>query len=322
MFDPFARLVYDYMCGLEDIRNAKVQTIIPSSVSFHEDCARILRAIRIAARLGFRLARETAQSVRDLSISILRLNRARLLREMNYMLAYGSAEASVRLLWKFGLLEILLPHQAAYFVRSGFRRTGKGTNMLLTLFANLDKLLAPDRPCHSSLWVALLAFHHALSIRARDPLVVTAFSLAVNNGGDISEAVEITRSISWPCDQRFHELLEPRNLEKAELMEQVMDLVASVNHALLDMTREDAVSKAMAEYPQAPHSNLVFIPLGLYLKVCTIFVCVAEGKEGVYSAKDGGNIDYDRLASGSLEELRHIFARVVFNTIYPPESCS
>uniref|UniRef100_A0A7C9AQG6 Polynucleotide adenylyltransferase n=1 Tax=Opuntia streptacantha TaxID=393608 RepID=A0A7C9AQG6_OPUST len=151
MFDPFARLVYDYMGGLEDIRKAKVRTIIPSSMSFHEDCARILRAIRIAARLGFRLARRTAQSVRDLSCSILRLDRARLLMEMNYMLAYGSAEASVRLLWKFGLLEILLPHQAAYLVCSGFQRTDKGTNMLLALFANLDKLLAPDKPCHSSL---------------------------------------------------------------------------------------------------------------------------------------------------------------------------
>jgi len=31
--------------------------------------------------------------------------------EMNYMLAYGSAEASLRLLWKFGILEILLPIQ-------------------------------------------------------------------------------------------------------------------------------------------------------------------------------------------------------------------
>lgn len=31
--------------------------------------------------------------------------------EMNYMLAYGSAENSLRLLWKFGLLELLLPIQ-------------------------------------------------------------------------------------------------------------------------------------------------------------------------------------------------------------------
>lgn len=31
--------------------------------------------------------------------------------EVNYMMAYGSAEASLRLLWKLGLLEILLPVQ-------------------------------------------------------------------------------------------------------------------------------------------------------------------------------------------------------------------
>lgn len=47
------------------------------------------------------------------------------------MLAYGSAEASLRLLWKFGLLELLLPIQAAYFVSRGFKRRDEGTNMLL-----------------------------------------------------------------------------------------------------------------------------------------------------------------------------------------------
>ena len=105
--------------------------------------------------------------------------------------------------------------------------------------------------------VAILAFHHALSTCARDPSVIAAFSLAVNNGGDISEAVEITTRISRPCEQGFHELLEPRKLEKAELKEQVIDLVASVDRALSDMTDEGAVSMAMAKYPQAPHSNLV-----------------------------------------------------------------
>ena len=37
--------------------------------------------------------------------------------EMNYMLAYGSAEASLRLLWKFGLLEILLPIQVWLMIK-------------------------------------------------------------------------------------------------------------------------------------------------------------------------------------------------------------
>lgn len=37
--------------------------------------ARILRAIRIAARLGFRISKETANSIKNLSYSILRLDK-------------------------------------------------------------------------------------------------------------------------------------------------------------------------------------------------------------------------------------------------------
>ncbi|XP_022736456.1 uncharacterized protein LOC111289569 isoform X2 [Durio zibethinus] len=192
MFDPYARIIYDYMGGIEDIKKAKVRTVIPASTSFQEDCARILRAIRIAARLGFSFSRETAHFLKNLSCSILRLDKSRLLMEMNYMLAYGSAEASLRLLWKFGLLEILLPFQAAYFVRSGFQRRDKRSNMLL-----------------------------------------------------------------------------------------------------------------------------VFIPLALYLKACKVFECVTEGPEKGFAAKQGSRIDYELLASGSLKEIRHTFARVVFDTIYP-----
>ncbi|KAM5571565.1 hypothetical protein ABKV19_011909 [Rosa sericea] len=322
MFDPYARIVYDYLGGIEDLRKAKVQTVIPASTSFREDCARILRAIRIAARLGFRISKETANSIKKLSYSILRLDKGRILMEMNYMMAYGSAEASLRLLWKFGLLELLLPIQAAYFVRHGFRRRDKRSNMLLSLFSNLDKLLAPDKPCHSSLWIAILAFHKALSEQPRDALVVAAFTLAVHNGGDMSEAVDIARTITKPHDVSFHELLEPQSLDsrayiKEILIKEVKDLEASFRLALDHMTDAQIVSEAMAAYPQAPFSDLVFIPWGLSLRVSRIFNCVKVSGELGFVAKQGSKIDYESLAQGSLPEVRHIFARVVFDTIYP-----
>ncbi|KAK4362717.1 hypothetical protein RND71_017958 [Anisodus tanguticus] len=322
MFDPYSKLVYDYMGGVDDIRKAKVQTIGPASFSFIEDCARILRAIRIAARLGFRFGRETALSIKNLSSSVLRLDRGRLLMEMNYMLAYGSAEASLRLLWKFGLLDILLPIQAAYFVLHGFRRCDKRSNLLLTpalhksLFSNLDKLVAPNRPCHSSLWVAILALHKALSDQPRDPLAVAAFSLGVHNGGDLSEALSIAKRISAQHDGSFHEL-ESQDLDLAALKEEVVELATSVQRALTNMTDEYFVSRAMANYPKAPYSDLVFIPLALYLKACKVFQCVRMGKEKVFVPKQGSKIDYELLALGSLQEVRHVFARIVFDTIYP-----
>ncbi|KAG5049395.1 hypothetical protein JHK85_010498 [Glycine max] len=56
-----------------------------------------------------------------------------LLMEINYMLAYESGEASLRLLWRFGPLDTLLPFQAAYLVCGGFQRRDKRTNLLLVV---------------------------------------------------------------------------------------------------------------------------------------------------------------------------------------------
>uniref|UniRef100_A0A5B7ATI3 Polynucleotide adenylyltransferase n=2 Tax=Davidia involucrata TaxID=16924 RepID=A0A5B7ATI3_DAVIN len=320
MLDPFAKTVYDYMGGIEDIRKAKVRSVIPASTSFVEDCARILRGVRIAARLGFRFTRETAHSIKALSCSVLRLDKGRIIMEMNYMLAYGSAEASLRLLWKFGLLEILLPIQAAYFVSQGFRRRDKRSNMLLSLFSSLDKLLAPDRPCHCSLWVGILAFHKALLDQPRDPLVVATFSIAVHSGGSLLEAVEIVRRISQPHDTSFNELLEPGDLDSDDaLINEVIDLAASVKAALCKMTDEHFVSRAMIEYPQAPHSDLVFIPLALSMRVSMLFECVRRGKEKGFVPKRGSKINYESLALGKLHEVRHMLARIIFDTVYPPK---
>lgn len=43
--------------------------------------------------------------------TLSRVMQSRIRMELNYMMAYGSAEASLRLLWRFGLMEILLPIQ-------------------------------------------------------------------------------------------------------------------------------------------------------------------------------------------------------------------
>lgn len=192
--------------------------------------------------------------------------------------------------------------------------------MLLSMFSSLDRLLAPDRPCHCSLWIGILAFHKALVDHPRDPLVVAAFSIAVHSGGSILEAIKIARMISQPHDMTFDELLEPGSIDSDDaLINEVMDLAASVKTALCKMTDEHFVSRAMIEYPQAPHSDLVFISLALSLKVSTIFECVRRSKEKGFVPKRGSKIDYESLALGRLHEVRHMFARIVFDTVYPPQ---
>lgn len=316
MLDPYAKIVYDYLGGMEDIRKAKVRTVLPADQSFQQDCARILRAIRIAARLGFRFSKETAHSIKEFSHMISRLDKGRLLMEMNYMLAFGSAEASLRLLWKVGLLDTLLPIQAAYFVSQGFRRRDMRSNMLLSLFSSLDKLLAPDRPCHDSLWVAILAFHKAILDHPRNPLVVAAFTLAIYNGGDLAEAVKITRSISQSHDCSFPELSRIHEQDLADVsLKEVKDLASSVQTAVANMTNKSFVSQAMAKYPKAPYSDIVFISPSCS-KACGIFDCVKSREKG-FTSKGKKTINYKKLGSGEVQEVRRVFARVVFDTVYP-----
>lgn len=105
--------------------------------------------------------------------------------------------------------------------------------------------------------VGILALHKTLSDLPRDPLVVAAFSLAVHSGGNLLEAVNIARMINKPHDVRFPELLDLSGLDAEALEAEVLDLVESVRGTLLQMTNEYFVSQAMANYPQAPHSDLV-----------------------------------------------------------------
>ncbi|CAL9216511.1 unnamed protein product [Arabidopsis halleri] len=323
MFDLSENVVYDYIGGVEDIRNSKVRTVSAAKLSFVEDTARILRAIRIAARLGFSLTKDVAISVKELSSSLLRLDPSRIRMEINYMLAYGSAEASLRLLWRFGLMEILLPIQASYLVSQGFRRRDGRSNMLLSLFRNLDRLVAPDRPCNEFLWIGILAFHKALVDQPRDPTVVASFCLAIYSEVSLSEAIAIARSNSKQHNSHFQELSDHEKDtadSESKLSQQVIKLAESIRSAARKLNDRDYIANAMSKYPQAPGSDMVFLSRPMLERVEKMFGSVRRKRnqetEDVPSLER--RINYKSLALGDFHETRRVFARIVFDTIYPP----
>ncbi|KAI3808356.1 hypothetical protein L1987_24305 [Smallanthus sonchifolius] len=79
--------------------------------------ARNLRGLRIAARLGLSFSKDVEAAIHKHASSVLTLGAFRIMMEMNYMLSYGAAESSLRLLHRFHILEILLQFQAAYISR-------------------------------------------------------------------------------------------------------------------------------------------------------------------------------------------------------------
>lgn len=61
----------------------------------------------------------------------------------------------------------------------------------------------------------------------------------------------------------------------------------------------------------------VIVPLALYLKVSRIFDCVRESAWKESTSKHGSKIDYESLILGNHTEVRYVFARIVFDTVYP-----
>ncbi|KAE8695889.1 hypothetical protein F3Y22_tig00110678pilonHSYRG00079 [Hibiscus syriacus] len=114
---------------MSDLKLLKLRTLIPAHVSFKRTVvARILRGLRIAARLHLSISEDTERTMHDLWDSIEGLDKGRLMMEMNYMLSYGAAVPSICLLERFNLLNILLPFQAAYINQ---QRSAKNSMMLM-----------------------------------------------------------------------------------------------------------------------------------------------------------------------------------------------
>lgn len=63
-------------------------------------------------------------------------------------------------------------------------------------------------------------------------MLVAIFSLAVHNGGDMSEAPNVARRITKPRDVSFQELSEPEDKDYEILNDEVMDLADSIKRVL------------------------------------------------------------------------------------------
>ncbi len=106
--------VIDYVGGLSDLKRGVVRSIGDPNVRFQEDPVRMLRAVRFASRLGFRIERKTHSALVRHGAGIANAPGPRLLEEICRLFAYQSGEAAVRLLKQTGLLRIVLPELDAY----------------------------------------------------------------------------------------------------------------------------------------------------------------------------------------------------------------
>ncbi|OEL29261.1 hypothetical protein BAE44_0009716, partial [Dichanthelium oligosanthes] len=312
-FNPMNYRIYDYVNGVRDIKKNKVivTTVIPAHISFMEDPARILRGLRIAARLGFQFSSETSNAIRDLSSSIINIDKARLMMEMNYMLSYGAAEPSVRLLRKYGLLDILLPFQAAYLSDQMKDRSSDTDLMLMEMM---------------SARLALLVFHTALVVSPQDTLVIRAFA-ALLYFGSWESAIEFLKEDEEEEEAGAQvpfvsETLGPSQIKLDDLLEQTSHLASLVNSSVLTLTSSDALEQSLARFSEPPQISRVVLPSNNDRnRLLKIFGVLDSDLTSYDERRWMHKIDYWSLKDGFPGEVRFVLGKVIMDTMSVKSPC-
>ncbi|WP_051414063.1 polynucleotide adenylyltransferase PcnB [Pseudoxanthomonas suwonensis] len=145
--------VRDYVGGYEDVQARVMRLIGDPETRYREDPVRMLRAVRLAAKLGFSIEPATAAPIPLLAPLLGEAAPARLFEEMLKLFLSGHAVASFEGLERHGLLAALMPETAAA-LRSN--RSGALRRMLLQGLANTDARVAADEPVSPAFLFALL----------------------------------------------------------------------------------------------------------------------------------------------------------------------
>ncbi len=113
MFDPIEQRLLDYVGGRRDLQARRIRTVGDPDQRFAEDYLRLIRAVRFAARLDFRIERKTLAAIRRNAPLIRRVAAERLGAEMLKTLTAPRAGQALRLLSDTGLLAHFLPEAEA-----------------------------------------------------------------------------------------------------------------------------------------------------------------------------------------------------------------
>ncbi|VVE64422.1 poly(A) polymerase [Pandoraea anapnoica] len=155
-YDPATQTVHDYHRGFEDIQKRVLRMIGDPATRYREDPVRMLRVVRFAAKLGFKIDAATAEPIPQLAPLIDNVPAARLFDEMLKLLLSGHAWACVQQLRSQGLHHGLLPLLDVVLEQP------LGEKFVALALANTDARIRAGKPVSPGFLFAALLWHLVL----------------------------------------------------------------------------------------------------------------------------------------------------------------
>ena len=143
-YDPATQVVVDYHGGLKDLRAQTLRMIGDPATRYREDPVRILRVVRFAAKLGFKLEAKTEKPLREMLGLLANVPASRMFDEMIKLLQTGHARASLDELRKQGLDRGIFPVLDAVFDTSRQHHPDRARFIDLAL-ADTDRRVGEDK---------------------------------------------------------------------------------------------------------------------------------------------------------------------------------
>jgi poly(A) polymerase len=177
---------------------------------YREDPVRMLRAVRLAAKLGLRLDGATRAPIAEMAPLMERVPPARLFDEMLKLLLSGHASACLRQLREVGLHKGLLP------LLDVILEQPLGERFVTLALAQTDERVLGGRPVSPAFLFAALLWHEVLAAwkarQSRGERLIPALEAAMDEVLDVQcEKLAITRKLTatmrevWAMQPRFEQ---------------------------------------------------------------------------------------------------------------------
>jgi poly(A) polymerase len=105
LMDPFG--------GIQDLNAGILRTPLDPDITFSDDPLRMMRAIRFASQLGFRIADDTFEAITRNAKRIEIVSMARIAVELNKIMLSPTPSLGLKLMQKCGLMQLILPEISA-----------------------------------------------------------------------------------------------------------------------------------------------------------------------------------------------------------------